>query len=80
MHHSQTNTLHMQQGGLETELEFLKLFQQAQTQKVPPFKKSLWQHCLSEEGGNMEQKPYSATLQMEHEQACVHAGDENTLA
>lgn len=39
-----------------------------------------WQYCLSEEGGNMDQKPYSPTLQMEHEQACVHAEGENILA
>lgn len=82
MHHSHTYTLHMQQGGLERELEFLQLFQQAQTQKVTPFKKyrSFWQCCLSEEGGSMDQKRFNPTLQMEHEQACVHAGDENTLA
>lgn len=52
MHHSHTYTLHMQQDGLERELEFLQLFQQAQTQKVTPFKKyrSFWQCYLSEEG------------------------------
>lgn len=83
MHYFHMNTLHMQQGGLERELDFLQLFLQAQIQKVPPFKKYrsfwFWQYCLSEEGGNMDQKPYSPTLQMEHEQACVHAGGENTL-
>lgn len=83
MLHSHTNTLHMQQGGLETE-ELLQLFLKDQIQKVPPFKKyrsfCLWQYCLSEESGNMHQKPYSPTLQMEHEQAYVHAGGENILA
>lgn len=39
MHHSRTDTLHVQQVGLETELEFLHQFLKAQTQKMLPFKK-----------------------------------------